>query len=125
QGMTPQMFEYGLAQDLRTDQVVLGVGRSAFAGRAAVKGLVDLQLEERVISELSFPRERFEADVTIPEEEVEAFYRENAEAFMRPPRLKAEYVVLDAEAVGREINIDAGRLREFYEGNADRFGVPE
>lgn len=125
QGMTPQMFEYGLAQDLRTDQVVLGVGRSAFAGRAAVKGLVDLQLEERVISELSFPRERFEADVTIPGEEVEAFYRENAEAFMRPPRLKAEYVVLDAEAVGREINIDAGRLREFYEGNADRFGVPE
>lgn len=125
QGMTPQGFEYGLAQDLRADQVVLGVGRSAFAGRAAVKRLVDLQLEERVISELVFPRERFEADVEIPEETVEAFYRDNADLFRRPPRLKAEYVVLDAEAVARDINIDAGRVRAFYEGNADRFGVPE
>ena len=125
QGMSPQMFEYGLAQDLRSDQVVLGVGRSAFAGRAAVRALVDIQLEERVISELAFPRERYEADVNIADETVEAFYRDNAEAFVRPPRLKAEYLVLDAEAVGRDISIEDSRAREFYEGNASRYGVPE
>ena len=125
QGMNVAMFEYTLAQDLRQEQVVQGIGRSAFAGRAAVKGLVDIQLEERVISELSFPRERYEADVTISDEVVETFYRENAEAFMRAPRLKADYLVLDAAAVGREINIDAGRLRTFYEGNPSRYGVPE
>lgn len=125
QNMNVAMFEYSLAQDLRQEQVVQGVGRSAFAGRAAVKGLVDIQLEERVVSELSFPRERYEADVTISDETVETFYRENAQAFMRAPRLKADYVVLDATAVGRDINIDAGRVRAFYEGNPSRFGVPE
>lgn len=125
QGMNPAMFEYGLAQDLRNDQVVQGVGRSAFVGRAAVRGLVDIQLEERVVSELSFPRERYESEVTIADEAVETFYRENAAAFQRAPRLKADYLVLDAEVVGRSVNIDAGRVREFYEGNAARYGTPE
>lgn len=125
QGMNAAMFEYGLAQDLRNDQVVQGIGRSAFAGRATVKGLVDIQLEERVVSELSFPRERYESGVTVSDEAIEAFYRENAQAFQRAPRLKADYLVLDAAAVGRAINIDAGRVRDFYEGNASRYGTPE
>lgn len=125
QGMNPAMFERSVAQDLRTDQVVQGVGRSAFAGRAVVKGLVDLQLEERELSELSFPRERYESEVSISDDAVEAFYKENTAAFQRPQRLKAEYLVLNAEAVGGEIKIDDERVRAFYEGNAERFGVPE
>lgn len=125
QGMSPAMFEFSLAQDLRNDQVVQGIGRSAFAGRAAVRGLVDIQLEERVVSELSFPRERFEGGVKVSDEAIETYYRENSAAYLRAPRLKAEYVVLDAAAVSAGINVDVGRVRAFYEGNPARFGVPE
>lgn len=125
QGMSPTRFESSLAQDVRTQQVVQAIGQSAFAGQAAVRGLVDIQLEERIVSGLLIPAERFADEIQLADGAVEAHYRRNLAAYMQPARLKAEYVVLDRAAVRKGINIDVGRARAHYEANSSRYGQPE
>ena len=125
QGMSPQMFESSVAQDLRVQQIVQAVGQSAFAGEAAVQRLVDVQLEEREISGLLFPLERFEGEVEITAEEAETYYRDQQKSFLRPERLQAEYLVLDRGLMAQSIEIEEEAVRSFYEANRDRFGQPE
>lgn len=125
QGMSPTGFESSLAQDVRTQQVVQAIGQSAFAGDAAVRGLLDIQLEERIVSTLLIPADRFAADVQLADGAIEAHYRRNLAAYMQPARMKAEYVVLDRAAVRKGINIDVGRARAYYDANPARYGQPE
>lgn len=125
QGMSPAMFENGLVQDIRTQQIVQAIGQSAFAGTAAVRRLVDIQVEQRVLSELAFDPKDFEAQVTLSEAAAQEFYRKNATLFVRPPRLRAEYVVLDRATLTAGISVDDAKVQVFYDGNQTQYGQPE
>lgn len=125
QGMSPQMFERGVAQDLRTQQIVQAFGQSAFAGKTSVQQLVDIQLEERTVSGLLFPLDRFEGKVEIAPEAAEAYYKENQSDFLRPARLQAEYVVFNRAALSEGVEISEDVARAYYDANQERFGLPE
>ncbi|AUN95267.1 SurA N-terminal domain-containing protein [Pseudazoarcus pumilus] len=125
QGMTPTMFERSLAQDLRTQQIVQSFGQSAFAGKATVQRLVDIQLEERVFSTLRFAPADFEAGIEIADEAVQRHYEENRERYKQPPRLRAEYLVFDEEAMLADVDVDEEKVRAYYEANRNQYGQPE
>lgn len=125
QNMTPQMFEASLRQDLRVQQIVEAVGESAFAGTLPVRRFLEAQLEAREIRDLAIPVERFIDEVTVDAEAVRAFYDRNPERFERAPRLRAQYVVFDDNALLSRLQIDDAQVAAFYEANLDRFGLPE
>ncbi len=125
QGMTPAMFERSLAQDLRTQQIVQSFGQSAFAGEATVQRLVDIQLEERVFSTLRFAPEDFESGIEIADEAVQQHYDDNKDRYKQPPRLRAEYLVFDEEAMLADVSVDEDKVRAYYEANQDQYGRPE
>ncbi len=125
QGMSPAMFERQLAQDLRTQQIAQAVGESAFVGLASARRLLLAQLEEREIREVDFPAVRYVDEVAITDEAVRAYYDANPSRFERPPRLRAEYVVLDHEALLARIEVSDADVEQFYASNPDRFGQPE
>lgn len=125
QGMTPEMFESRLAQDLRIQQLALSVGESAFVADGSAQRFLIAQTEEREIRELRFPAARYLTDVKLADNAVQAYYDANPSRYERPARLKAEYVVLDAEAVRRRVSVSDDEVRAFYDGNQSRFGQPE
>lgn len=125
QGMSPAMFEAGLAQDLRAQLIAQAVGETVFSGAAPVRRFVEAQLEEREIRDLAIPAERFIDQVAVSEEAVKAFYEENPALFERPPRLRAEYLVFDEAAVMSGLSIPEEQIEQFYAANLDRFGLPE
>jgi len=125
QGLSPAMFERQLAQDLRTQQIAQAVGESAFVGPASARRLLLAQLEEREIREIDFPLVRFFDEVRVTEKAARAFYDANPSRFERPPRLRAEYVVFDHDALLTRIEVSDAAIEQFYASNPDRFGQPE
>ncbi|NMF97975.1 SurA N-terminal domain-containing protein [Aromatoleum toluolicum] len=125
QGMTPAMFESRLAQDLRMQQVAQAVGDSAFTSRESIRRFLTAQLEERKISELQFPANRFVEEVKLADDAAKQYYDANGERFERPARLRAEYVVFNQDAVLDQVSVSDDAARKFYDANAERFSQPE
>jgi peptidyl-prolyl cis-trans isomerase D len=125
QGMSPALFESRVARELRNRQVVQAIGQSAFAGQAVVRRLVDIQLEERVISALVFDPEEFGEGIEISEQEIESHYDANRSRYVQAPRLRAEYVVFDEAAVMADVSVDEQRIRAYFDANQSNYGQPE
>lgn len=125
QGMSPQMFEARLAQDVRIQQLALPVGETALPARASAERFLAAQLEQRRVREARFPVARYVDRVILDETSVEKFYEENRARFERPARVRAEYVVFDQAALEARVDIAEDDVRAIYEGNQDRFGRPE
>ena len=125
QGMSPAVFEARLAQDLRIQQIALGVGESAFVARTSAQRFLAAQLEERTVREMTFSPEDFVARVTLGEDAAKQYYEANPSRFERPARVRAEYVVFDEDAVGQQISVSDEEIRRYYEANAVRFSQPE
>ncbi|MFT3758092.1 SurA N-terminal domain-containing protein [Thauera sp.] len=125
QGMSPAMFEAGLAQDVRIQHVSMAVGDAGFAPLSSARRFLAAQLEERTVSELQLSGASLAADLQVSDAEIGAWYEANAARFQRPARLQAEYVVFDREAAEKQVSISADEVRAFYDGNPERFGAAE
>lgn len=118
-------FEASVARDLREQQIVQGIAGSAFAGSAAARNLVSVQLEERVVSARMFDLSDYVDQVEIPAAEVEAYYESNRAHYVQPERLRADYLVFDEEAMLENVAIDEETIRAYYDANQSNYGLPE
>ncbi len=125
QGMSPAMFESRLAQDVRVQQLSLAVGDAGFVPTAAARRFLSAQLEERTVRELRLTAARLAADLSVSDDEINAYYTANSARFQRPARLQADYVVFDRAVAEQQVLVSDDDIRAFYDGNPDRFGVAE
>lgn len=127
QGMSSAMFVERLRQDLAVRQVTVGVETSAVAGAASVKLAFDSLLQQREIQLQRFDLKDYVAKINPTDAELEAFYKEpaNAARFQLPESAQIQYVVLDLEALKKDVSFTEDDLRKYYDENASRYGVPE
>lgn len=127
QGMSSEMFAQRLRQDLTLRQVMAGVGDSALAGKAEAELAFDAYLQRREVQLQRFDASDFMAKVNPSEAEVEAFYKDpaNAARFQLPESAEIEYLVLDASVLQGEIKLSEEELRKYYSENASRYTVAE
>jgi peptidyl-prolyl cis-trans isomerase D len=108
QGMTPAMYEASLRQDLIVQQVNAAIQSTAFAPDSLAKRLSELGEQEREVQYLTF----------------KAYYDKSNE-FSVPEQVKAEYVVLTADALAAQISVSDADVKSYYEQNAKQYGVDE
>lgn len=127
QGMSSAMFVEKLRQDLSLRQVMGPVETSAFAGAASPKLAFDALLQQREVQMQRFDIKDFAAKANPSDAELEAFYKEpaNAARFQLPESAQIQYVVLDLEALKKDVSFTEEDLRKYYEENAARYGTPE
>lgn len=125
QGMSPANFEARLAQDLRIQQLAQAVGGSSFAAASSARRFLAAQLEERHVRELRFAPAQFAAEVELAADAAQRFYEANAARFERPARVRAQYVVFDAQALLDQTQVSDEAVQQFYAANPNRFGEPE
>jgi len=125
QGMTAEGFEQRIRQQMAVQQLAASVGATAFAPRSVAGRLSDINDQQREVQELLFPATSFAAQVKVTDEMVKAYYEKNATLFQVPETIKAEYVVLNPEAVDKLVTVSDAEATDFYNKNKARFSTPE
>ena len=127
QGMTSVMFDQRLRQELSTQQVFRGITDSVVVPSTIASQSLDALLQQREVQVLLFPADKKLASVQPSDEQIEAFYRDpaNAARLKSPEFADVEYLVLDLDTIKKSISINEDDLKKYYEENAPRFITPE
>jgi peptidyl-prolyl cis-trans isomerase D len=127
QGMTPSIFLERLRQDYAMRQVTTPVEGSVTVGASAPKIAFDALLQQREVQLQRFDIKDFAAKLNPSDADIEAFYKDplNAAKFQLPESAQIQYVVLDLEALKKDVSFTEEDLRKYYTENASRYGVPE
>jgi peptidyl-prolyl cis-trans isomerase D len=99
--MSPAQFEARLRNDLSLQQLAGAVGGTAFASRTVAGRLAALEGQKREISEATVPAEQFLARASVDDAKAKAYYEANQAEFRTPERIRAEYVLLSADALAK------------------------
>jgi peptidyl-prolyl cis-trans isomerase D len=116
-GMSPEMFEAGIRQDLSSRQVMAGIGGTSFATPAEAKVAIDAYLEKREVQVARFDAADFMAKVNPTDADLEAFYKANPAMFQAPEQADIEYVMLDAESIMKSLPVNEQDLKDYYTQN--------
>jgi peptidyl-prolyl cis-trans isomerase D len=125
QNMTPAMFEARLRQDLMVSQLADSVRATAIASRSVAERLEAIAGQRREVQEALVSAQPFLATVQVGDEQIRAFYEGNRAEFRVPERVRAEYLVLSAAALGKRESISEAELKAAYQARAGRYGVAE
>lgn len=120
QGMSPQMFEESVRQEIGQRQVLAGVVASGLASPAQAGVSLDAFFQQREIQVARFDPADYVAKVNPAQADLEAYYKEHPQQFQAPEQAGIEYVVLDQQALMKEMPVNEQDLRTYYEQNAPR-----
>jgi peptidyl-prolyl cis-trans isomerase D len=113
--MSPPQFESRLRYELSLNQLTRAVGESAIPSRAVAERLGALEAQGREISEYRILAEQFLPQAKLDEAKVKAYYDANQAQFQTPERVKAEYVVLSAQAIAAQETVKPDEVRAQWE----------
>lgn len=113
--MSPAQFESRLRYDLSLAQLTRAVGESAIPSRTVAERLGALEAQGREISEFRIPAEQFLAQAKVDDAKIKAFYDANQAQFQTPERIRAEYVVLSAQAIADQEQVKPEEVRAQWE----------
>lgn len=125
QNMTPQMFEARLRQDLSLAQLTDAVRGTAIVSRTVTERLEAILAERREVQEALVAAQPFLGQVKVSDAQVQAYYDANSAEFRVPERVRAEVLVLSAEALGEREPIAEAELKAAYEARASQYRVDE
>ena len=125
QGMSKEMFEARLRQDLAMQQAMAAVADAALPGRAAAGRWLAAQLEEREIAEVVLRPEQYTAQVKLAPDAIKTYYEANKKQFETPEQVKVEFVVLNQDKLAEQVTVSDEEVKKAYQAQADRYKQPE
>ncbi len=125
QGMTPAMFEARLRTDLALQQLSAAIQNTAIAPKSVAGRISNITEQEREVQEMLFKASDYASKVNVTDQMLKDYYEKNASQFEIPEQVKAEYIVLDAEAAKAQISVSDADVKSYYEQNAKRYSTDE
>jgi peptidyl-prolyl cis-trans isomerase D len=113
--LTPAQFEARLRYDLTLGQLTRAVGDAAIPSRTVTGRLAALEAQGREIAEARIPAQQFLPQVQVDEGQAKAHYEANQADFRTPERVRAEYVMLSAEAIAAQEAVAPQEVRAQWE----------
>lgn len=123
--MSPAQFEAQLRHDLALQQLERAVSESAIASRTVAARLASLQAQKREVATARIPAEQFLSKVELDDAQLKAYYDAHQAEFRTPERVKVKYVMLSADALGRQEPATEAEIKAAYEARASQYKVPE
>jgi len=122
---TPEQYEASMRAQLATAQVLQGVSGSAFATKAQTEATINAFYDRREVQVARFNAADFAAKVTVSDADLETYYKDHSALFQAPEQATVEYLVLDLEAVKKNIAVSEADAKAYFEQNKARFGTKE
>lgn len=125
QGMQPGFFETRVLRDVLSQQFIRGLAGTSFATPEQIDRYLQLEQQKRDIGYLVVPASRFIDEISVADEEIEAYYNEQPERFMVPEQVKVAYLDLDLNALADGIEVDDETVRARYESQKQNYRTTE
>ena len=101
------------------------ISETAIAPRSVGARLAAIEAQKREVSEARIPEQQFLSQVKIDETRVKAHYDAHQADYRTPERVRAEYLVLSAQALARQEPPTEAEIKAAYEARASQFRVEE
>lgn len=125
QGMGVAQFTDMLRTEYSLRQVLGGVSGSSLSGQTVAGQNAAALLEQREVQVQRFEAKAYLAKVQPTPAEIDTYYKAHADRFRAPDEASIEYVVLDLEALKKQVSVSEDELKKYYEQNASRYTAPE
>ncbi|MEX1197263.1 MAG: SurA N-terminal domain-containing protein [Pseudohongiellaceae bacterium] len=119
QGFNPSGYRAALADQMLITQLATAYSASAFVPQAALERIAALLSQTRDFRFLSVPTGSRTMGEAIAEEDIEAFYENNTDRFMREEQVSVNYVMLRRDQLYDEFEVSEERVRQAYEEARD------
>jgi len=120
-GLSRAGYEARLRQQLILEQIRGGVRGSSFVTPSQRQQLTRVLIQERRFDYAVLRTDRFVAEQTVTDAEIQAEYEASADRYRTPERMKVEYVELSVGDLEASVDVTEEDLRQAYERNKSRF----
>ncbi len=124
QGMSKTGFEESMRQDLARMQIHGGISGSFAVTDDALDRIIALRNQRREVAYVLLSLDAFLATVSVTEEDLQAWFADNASRFVAPEKAKVQYLELSVETLAEQQAVDENALLSRYEEQKDRFTKP-
>jgi peptidyl-prolyl cis-trans isomerase D len=114
-----------LRHQLPVSRLVGAVQGTAIPSRTVAERMAALEGQKREVSEALLPSSQFAAQVKVDEAALKAYFEAGSAQFRVPERVRAEYIVLSAEELGRADAPTEAEIKAAFEARAADFRVDE
>ena len=121
QGISQSQYENDLRIQLQINQLRRGLIESSFITPSEFRQFVELQMEDRGGQYLLIPSSNYTDEVSLNNEEVDAFYQENINSFMTEEEIDVEFLSISIEDIAETITYTKPDVEQYYQENIDRF----
>ena len=123
QGYQPAQFEQELRRTSAMGQLNQAIRASAFTVPVRSESFNKLKGQGRKLRLLTV--ENLSETIAPTEQDIEAYYNENAARYMSAARVKVNYIEVSLDKVKQQISVDEDRMRERYEQMKNQLTTPE
>jgi peptidyl-prolyl cis-trans isomerase D len=124
-GVTDQGNVAELQSRIPLIRIASAVADTAVAPRSVAARLAALEAQKREVAEVRIAVQQFLPQVKIDEAQIKAHYDANQADYRTPERVRAEYIVLSAEALARHEPPTDAEIKAAYDARASQFRVEE
>jgi peptidyl-prolyl cis-trans isomerase D len=125
QGMSPEMFEARVRQDLSARQVLTGISTTGLTSAALADQALAAYFERREVQLLRLNAADFASKVSPSDAQIEQYYKTNPQLFQAPETANIEYLVLDLDSAKKGLSLKPEDVKAYYDQNAARLSGQE
>ncbi|UJF19768.1 peptidylprolyl isomerase [Vibrio sp. SS-MA-C1-2] len=124
-GMTPDMFAEQMRLDMTRNQLIAAVEGSEFTLPSETDHVFKLQGQERAIRTAIIKSDDFNNKVIVNDDEIQKFYDDNQQMFMRPDQVKMAYIELSADKLKDTVTVSDKEAKTYYDENISKYSTTE
>lgn len=121
QGMTKEVFEARLRQQLTFQQVITPISDAAIVGETSSGQWLSILLEQREIAEARLRPEAYLGQVRLDTNAAKKFYETNIGKFAVPEQVRAEYVELNSAVLADQLAVSDDEIKARYQAHIDQY----
>lgn len=124
-GFSSDSFAEYLRQDLVRNQLILALESTEFTLDNEVQAQGALEAQQREIRTITLDTAEFANKATVTDEEIQTYYDENKQQFVRPEQVKVSYIELSGNALKEQAPITDEEIQTYYNQNKDKYSTQE
>ncbi|MBU0689761.1 MAG: SurA N-terminal domain-containing protein [Gammaproteobacteria bacterium] len=125
QGMSPELFEYRVRQDILNRQLTDAYAQNGFAADTTADTLIRLNEQQRVVSVATLGLDVFLKNAVVADADAQQYYEQNPQQFELPERAQVDYVVFSADALADKIDPTEAEVKRYYDEHLNEFSTLE